>query len=60
MPGTMVISQPVVPEPIPIRFPWPPYATNPEEAVVDQQARNERNDTITTNVASFAGERPEL
>ena len=32
LPGTMVVSQPVVPEPIPIRFPWPPYATNPDEA----------------------------
>lgn len=32
MPGTMVVAQPIVPEPVPIRFPWPPYATNPEEA----------------------------
>ena len=32
MPGTMVVAQPVVPEPVPIRFPWPPYATNPDEA----------------------------
>jgi uncharacterized protein len=60
MPGTMVVSQPIVPEPIPIRFPWPPYATNPEEAAVDQAARDERNDSITTNVTSFAGPRPEL
>jgi hypothetical protein len=60
MPGTMVVSQPIVPEPIPIRFPWPPYATNPEEAAVDKAARDERNDSIATNVASFAGPRPEL
>ena len=32
MPGTMVVAQPVVPEPVPIRFPWPTYATNPDEA----------------------------
>jgi hypothetical protein len=60
MPGTMVVSQPVVPEPIPIRFPWPPYATNPEEAAVNEVARGERNDRIATNIASFAGPRPEL
>jgi len=60
MPGTMVVSQPIVPEPIPIRFPWPPYATNPEEATIDKVARDERNDSIATNVASFAGPRPEL
>lgn len=60
MPGTMVVSQPIVPEPIPIRFPWPPYATNPEEATVDKVARDERNDSIATNVASFGGPRPEL
>lgn len=60
MPGTMVVSQPVVPEPIPIRFPWPPYATNPEEAAVDQRARAERNDSIAMKVASFGGPRPEL
>lgn len=60
MPGTMVVSQPVVPEPIPIRFPWPPYATNPEEAAVDEAARGERNDAIVTNVASYAGPRAEL
>lgn len=28
LPGTMVLDQPMVPAPIPIRFPFPPYATN--------------------------------
>jgi hypothetical protein len=60
MPGTMVVSQPVVPEPIPIRFPWPPYATNPEEAAVDEAARAEQTESITTNVSSFGGPRAEL
>ncbi|HEY1681031.1 MAG TPA: ATP-binding protein [Candidatus Tumulicola sp.] len=31
LPGTMVIDQPVVPAPIPIVFPFPPYATNVAE-----------------------------
>jgi hypothetical protein len=56
----MVVSQPVVPEPIPIRFPWPPYATNPEEAAVDEAARAEQTEAITTNVSSFGGPRAEL
>ncbi|GAC1517696.1 MAG: ATP-binding protein [Acidimicrobiales bacterium] len=60
MPGTMVVSQPVVPEPIPIRFPWPPYATNPDEAAVDEAGREDRNGAIAANVAAFAGRRVEL
>lgn len=60
MPGTMVVSQPVVPEPIPIRFPWPPYATNPDEAAIDEAERAERNENIATNVASFGGPRVDL
>lgn len=60
MPGTMVVSQPVVPEPIPIRFPWPPYATNPEEAAVDEAARAEQTESITSNVSSFGGPRADL
>jgi DNA helicase HerA-like ATPase len=32
LPGTMVIDQPIVPAPIPIRFPFPPFATNVSEA----------------------------
>jgi hypothetical protein len=31
LPGTMVLDQPVVPAPIPIVFPFPPYATNVAE-----------------------------
>jgi DNA helicase HerA-like ATPase len=34
-PGTMILDQPVVPAPIPIVFPFPPYATNLLE--VDQR-----------------------
>ncbi|MFZ1126230.1 MAG: ATP-binding protein [Candidatus Baltobacteraceae bacterium] len=31
LPGTMVLDQPLVPAPIPLRFPFPPYATNTSE-----------------------------
>ena len=54
MPGTMVVSQPVVPEPIPIRFPWPPYATNPDEALADDAAAA-RAERIVGAVRAFAG-----
>lgn len=32
LPGTMVLDQPLVPAPVPIRFPFPPYATNVTDA----------------------------
>jgi hypothetical protein len=32
LPGTMVLDQPLIPAPIPLRFPFPAFATNPEEA----------------------------
>ena len=31
LPGTMVVDQPLVPAPIPVRFPFPGFATNPDE-----------------------------
>ena len=34
IPGTMVLDQPVVPAPIPIIFPFPPYATNVAEDTI--------------------------
>jgi DNA helicase HerA-like ATPase len=37
LPGTMVLDQPVVPAPIPIVFPFPPFATNVQE---DNQGPN--------------------
>jgi DNA helicase HerA-like ATPase len=57
MPGTMVVSQPIVPEPIPIRFPWPPYATNPDDAAPDEQTA-EDVERINRRLDAFAG--PEL
>jgi hypothetical protein len=38
LPGTMVIDQPLVPAPIPIRFPFPAYATNTSEAAAADPA----------------------
>ena len=60
MPGTMVVSQPVVPEPIPIRFPFPPFATNPDEAGSDAEADQARVDAISRNMAAFAGPETDL
>jgi hypothetical protein len=59
MPGTMVLAQPIVPEPIPIRFPWPPFATNPDDAAHDEQAAADV-DRITQNLSGFVGPEPDL
>ena len=32
-PGTMITSQPLLPAPVPIRFPYPPYATRVAEVL---------------------------
>jgi len=38
LPGTMVFDQPLVPAPIPLRFPFPAYATNTSERARDEAA----------------------
>jgi DNA helicase HerA-like ATPase len=39
LPGTMVLDQPLVPAPIPFRFPKPPFATNTQDdAHIESQA----------------------
>ena len=35
-PGTMVISQPSIPAPVVVTFPYPPWATRPEEVPPDE------------------------
>ena len=60
MPGTMVVSQPIVPEPIPIRFPFPPFATNPDEAASDEEAVRAQTADIIRNVGALAGPKVEL
>jgi uncharacterized protein len=41
LPGTMVLDQPLIPAPIPLRFPFPAFATSVEEGVVDAAARHQ-------------------
>ena len=43
LPGTMVMDQPLIPAPIPLRFPFPAFATSVAESAPDpgQQARAE-------------------
>ena len=60
MPGTMVASQPIVPEPIPIRFPFPPFATNPDEAAPDRAAQQQQVNAVERNLAALAGPRFDL
>ena len=60
MPGTMVVSQPIVPEPIPVRFPYPPFATNPDEAKPDQVAEQKTVDSIEKSLKAFGGPKIDL
>ena len=60
MPGTMVVSQPIVPEPIPVRFPFPPFATNPDEAAADERADKRRTDRILGNLGALTGPEVDL
>lgn len=53
MPGTMVVSQPVVPEPVPVRFPWPGFATNPDEA--EASADRASVEEVATRVGAYDG-----
>jgi uncharacterized protein len=43
LPGTMVLDQPLIPAPLPLRFPFPAFATNVAESAPDpaEQARAE-------------------
>ncbi len=45
LPGTMVFDQPMVPAPIPFRFPFPPYATCVAEAKTPPGQRNPEEDS---------------
>jgi DNA helicase HerA-like ATPase len=49
LPGTMILSQPLVPAPIPIRVPFPPFATNVGEAEM------ELNPKVAKQVADILG-----
>jgi hypothetical protein len=41
LPGTMVLDQPLIPAPIPLRFPFPAFATSVEEGALDAAARQQ-------------------
>ncbi len=41
MPGTMVVDQPAIPAPIPVKFPFPPYATAISEAAEEMTEQDE-------------------
>ncbi|MCY4506368.1 MAG: hypothetical protein OXG35_05340, partial [Acidobacteria bacterium] len=60
MPGTMVASQPIVPEPIPVRFPFPPFATNPDEAAADEKADKRKTGRILSNLGALPGPEVDL
>ena len=44
LPGTMVCSQPLIPVPIPLRFPFPPFATNSGMPTSPRDQRAEAGD----------------
>ncbi len=60
MPGTMVLSQPIVPEPIPLRFPFPPFATNPDEAMANRVEDQRKTASIVSNLNAMSGPQLEL
>ena len=45
-PGTMITSQPLLPAPVPIRFPFPPYATRAAEVAADAASVAAANDLL--------------
>jgi DNA helicase HerA-like ATPase len=49
LPGTMIVDQPLVPAPIPLRFPFPSYATN----VSDARDRHAITDPATLTARSL-------
>ncbi|HMG43144.1 MAG TPA: ATP-binding protein [Acidimicrobiales bacterium] len=55
LPGTMVLDQPLVPVPIPLRFPFPGYATNVDEGRESAQQRVEAEDDAFAGIAGGAG-----
>jgi DNA helicase HerA-like ATPase len=51
LPGTMILDQPLVPVPIPIRFPFPSFATNPaEDAGLSPEARASLAEDVFTRL----------
>jgi DNA helicase HerA-like ATPase len=53
LPGTMVLAQPLTPVPVPIRLPFPPFATSVEEARAGHAPTTERLDTIAGDIGAL-------
>ena len=50
LPGTMVLEQPLVPAPIPLRFPFPAFATNVDEGREDEATARAEEDRLFDEV----------
>lgn len=46
LPGTMILDQPLIPAPIPMRFPFPAFATNVAEGRLPAEDREEAAETV--------------
>ena len=55
LPGTMILDQPLVPVPIPLRFPFPGYATNVDEGRESAEQRAETEADVFAGIAGGAG-----
>ncbi len=45
-PGTMITNQPLLPAPVPVRFPFPPYATRASEVAEDPASDDRAEETL--------------
>jgi DNA helicase HerA-like ATPase len=55
LPGTMVLDQPLVPVPIPLRFPFPGYATNVDEGRPSSDERAQAEADVFASIAGGTG-----
>ncbi|MDX6644383.1 MAG: hypothetical protein QOK40_110 [Miltoncostaeaceae bacterium] len=55
LPGTMVLDQPIVPAPIPIRFPFPAFATNPGEGALAPARAPASEEALAAALAELGG-----
>lgn len=50
LPGTMVLAQPLVPEPVPLRFPFPAFATNTDEGQPSAQEEADQAEELMDRI----------
>lgn len=58
LPGTMVVDQPLIPAPLPLRFPFPPYATNIAEGTPPPEQVQADGERVIGMLATEPGEPP--